>query len=180
MSQASHELRVPCLPDCSRRGFLQRTTTASLAVVLGSSIVDAGESSREDVPCGVDLESLREDISEGPEVLVARAVAAGWRVVGDETVLNRPETWQRDLAVALERHRVELAAIEAVVDLGRVTFASSSPVVRRGVVRRLEIVIGRARRLHIFMCEIPRQELSVPGLNFSGRLWSGFGRRVIL
>jgi len=172
VSQTSHELRVPGLPDCSRRGFLQRTTTASLTVVLGSSIVDAGVSSREDVPAGVDLESLRKDIAEGPEVLVARAVAAGWRVVRDETVLNRPETWQRDLAVALERHRVELAAIEAVVDLGRVTFASSSPVVRRGVMSRLEIAIGRARRLRC------RHLLVVPGLLPAGEPPGVVGRRV--
>ena len=130
MSQSRHQLSAAGLPCCSRRSFLQWSTVAGLPVVLGNTEALAGDSSREDVPAGIDLESLRQDIGDGPEVLVSRAVAAGWRVVCDETVLKRPEAWQRDLAVALERNRVELSAIEAVVDFGRVTFASSSPVVR--------------------------------------------------
>ena len=160
------------MPCCSRRSFLQWSTVAGLPVVLGNAGALAGGSSREDVPVGIDLESLRQDIGDGPEVLVSRAVAAGWRVVCDETVLKRPEAWQRDLAVALDRHRVELSAIEAVVDFGRVTFASSSPVVRRGVMRRLERAIGRARRLRC------RHLLVVPGLMPSGEPPGAVGRRV--
>ena len=90
-----------------------------------------------------------------------------------QTVLKRPEAWQRDLAVALERNRVELSAIEAVVDFGRVTFASSSPVVRRGVMRRLEGAMGRARRLRC------RHLLVVPGLMPSGEPPGAVGRRVV-
>ena len=172
MSQSRHELSAAGLPCCSRRSFLQWSTVAGLPVVLGNAEAVAGGSSREDVPAGIDLESLRQDIGDGPEVLVSRAVAAGWRVVCDETVLKRPEVWQRDLAVALDRHRVELSAIEAVVDFGRVTFASSSPVVRRGVMRRLERAIGRARRLRC------RHLLVVPGLMPSGEPSGAVGRRV--
>ena len=146
MSQSRHQLSAAGLPCCSRRSFLQWSTVAGLPVVLGNAGAVAGDVSRQDVPAGIDLESLRQDIGDGPEVLVPRAVAAGWRVVCDETVLKRPEAWQRDLAVALERNRVELSAIEAVVDFGRVTFASSSPVVRRGVMSRMEMAIRRARR----------------------------------
>ena len=172
MSQSRHGLSAAGLPCCSRRSFLQWSTVAGLPVVLGNAGALAGGSSREDVPVGIDLESLRQDIGDGPEVLVSRAVAAGWRVVCDETVLKRPEAWQRDLAVALERNRVELSAIEAVVDFGRVTFASSSPVVRRGVMRRLERAIGRARRLRC------RHLLVVPGLMPSGEPPGAVGRRV--
>ena len=172
MSQSRHGLSAAGLPCCSRRSFLQWSTVAGLPVVLGNAGALAGGSSREDVPVGIDLESLRQDIGDGPEVLVSRAVAAGWRVVCDETVLKRPEAWQRDLAVALDRHRVELSAIEAVVDFGRVTFASSSPVVRRGVMRRLERAIGRARRLRC------RHLLVVPGLMPSGEPPGAVGRRV--
>ena len=172
MSQSRHGLSAAGLPCCSRRSFLQWSTVAGLPVVLGNAGALAGGSSREDVPVGIDLESLRQDIGDGPEVLVSRAVAAGWRVVCDETVLKRPEAWQRDLAVALDRHRVELSAIEAVVDFGRVTFASSSPVVRRGVMRRLERAIGRARRLRC------RHLLVVPGLMPSGEPPGAAGRRV--
>ena len=172
MSQSRHGLSAAGLPCCSRRSFLQWSTVAGLPVVLGNAAAVAGDSSREDVPAGIDLESLRQDIGDGPEVLVSRAVAAGWRVVCDETVLKRPEAWQRDLAVALERNRVELSAIEAVVDFGRVTFASSSPVVRRGVMRRLEGAMGRARRLRC------RHLLVVPGLMPSGEPPGAAGRRV--
>ena len=172
MSQSRHGLSAAGLPCCSRRSFLQWATVAGLPVVLGNAAAVAGDSSREDVPAGIDLESLRQDIGDGPEVLVSRAVAAGWRVVCDETVLKRPEAWQRDLAVALERNRVELSAIEAVVDFGRVTFASSSPVVRRGVMRRLEGAMGRARRLRC------RHLLVVPGLMPSGEPPGAVGRRV--
>ena len=172
MSQSRHGLSAAGLPCCSRRSFLQWSTVAGLPVVLGNAGALAGGSSREDVPVGIDLESLRQDIGDGPEVLVSRAVAAGWRVVCDETVLKRPEAWQRDLAVALDRHRVELSAIEAVVDFGRVTFASSSPVVRRGVMRRLERAIGRARRLRC------RHLLVVPGLMPSGEPSGAVRRRV--
>ena len=160
------------MPCCSRRSFLQWSTVAGLPVVLGNAGAVAGDVSRQDVPAGIDLESLRQDIGDGPEVLVSRAVAAGWRVVCDETVLKRPEAWQRDLAVALERNRGELSAIEAVVDFGRVTFASSSPVVRRGVMRRLEGAMGRARRLRC------RHLLVVPGLMPSGEPPGAVGRRV--
>lgn len=160
------------MPCCSRRSFLQWSTVAGLPVVLGNAGAVAGDVSRQDVPAGIDLESLRQDIGDGPEVLVSRAVAAGWRVVCDETVLKRPEAWQRDLAVALERNRVELSAIEAVVDFGRVTFASSSPVIRRGVMRRLERAMGRARRLRC------RHLLVVPGLMPSGEPQGAVGRRV--
>ena len=172
MSQSRHQLSAAGLPCCSRRSFLQWTTVAGLPVVLGNAGAVAGDVSRQDVPAGIDLESLRQDIGDGPEVLVSRAVAAGWRVVCDETVLKRPEAWQRDLAVALERNRVELSAIEAVVDFGRVTFASSSPVVRRGVMRRLEGAMGRARRLRC------RHLLVVPGLMPSGEPPGAVGRRV--
>ena len=172
MSQSRHQLSAAGLPCCSRRSFLQWSTVAGLPVVLGNAGAVAGDVSRQDVPAGIDLESLRQDIGDGPEVLVSRAVAAGWRVVCDETVLKRPEAWQRDLAVALERNRVELSAIEAVVDFGRVTFASSSPVVRRGVMRRLERAIGRARRLRC------RHLLVVPGLMPSGEPQGAVGRRV--
>ncbi|GIS59195.1 MAG: hypothetical protein CM1200mP2_14200 [Planctomycetaceae bacterium] len=172
MSQSRHQLSAAGLPCCSRRSFLQWSTVAGLPVVLGNAGAVAGDVSRQDVPAGIDLESLRQDIGDGPEVLVSRAVAAGWRVVCDETVLKRPEAWQRDLAVALERNRVELSAIEAVVDFGRVTFASSSPVVRRGVMRRLEGAMGRARRLRC------RHLLVVPGLMPSGEPPGAVGRRV--
>ena len=172
MSQSRHQLSAAGLPCCSRRSFLQWSTVAGLPVVLGNAGAVAGDVSRQDVPAGIDLESLRQDIGDGPEVLVSRAVAAGWRVVCDETVLKRPEAWQRDLAVALERNRVELSAIEAVVDFGRVTFASSSPVVRRGVMRRLEGAMGRARRLRC------RHLLVVPGLMPSGEPQGAVGRRV--
>ena len=172
MSQSRHQLSAAGLPCCSRRSFLQWSTVAGLPVVLGNAGAVAGDVSRQDVPSGIDLESLRQDIGDGPEVLVSRAVAAGWRVVCDETVLKRPEAWQRDLAVALERNRVELSAIEAVVDFGRVTFASSSPVVRRGVMRRLEGAMGRARRLRC------RHLLVVPGLMPSGEPPGAVGRRV--
>ena len=172
MSQSRHQLSAAGLPCCSRRSFLQWSTVAGLPVVLGNAGAVAGDVSRQDVPSGIDLESLRQDIGDGPEVLVSRAVAAGWRVVCDETVLKRPEAWQRDLAVALERNRVELSAVEAVVDFGRVTFASSSPVVRRGVMRRLERAIGRARRLRC------RHLLVVPGLMPSGEPSGAVGRRV--
>lgn len=172
MSQSRHQLSAAGLPCCSRRSFLQWSTVAGLPVVLGNAGAVAGDVSRQDVPAGIDLESLRQDIGDGPEVLVSRAVAAGWRVVCDETVLKRPEAWQRDLAVALERNRVELSAIEAVVDFGRVTFASSSPVVRRGVMRRLEGAMGRARRLRC------RHLLVVPGLMPSGEPPGAAGRRV--
>ena len=172
MSQSRHQLSAAGLPCCSRRSFLQWSTVAGLPVVLGNAGAVAGDVSRRDVPAGIDLESLRQDIGDGPEVLVSRAVAAGWRVVCDETVLKRPEAWQRDLAVALERNRVELSAIEAVVDFGRVTFASSSPVVRRGVMRRLEGAMGRARRLRC------RHLLVVPGLMPSGEPSGAVGRRV--
>ena len=172
MSQSRHQLSAAGLPCCSRRSFLQWSTVAGLPVVLGNAGAVAGDVSRQDVPSGIDLESLRQDIGDGPEVLVSRAVAAGWRVVCDETVLKRPEAWQRDLAVALERNRVELSAVEAVVDFGRVTFASSSPVVRRGVMRRLEGAMGRARRLRC------RHLLVVPGLMPSGEPPGAVGRRV--
>ena len=172
MSQSRHQLSAAGLPCCSRRSFLQWSTVAGLPVVLGNAGAVAGDVSRQDVPAGIDLESLRQDIGDGPEVLVSRAVAAGWRVVCDETVLKRPEAWQRDLAVALERNRVELSAIEAVVDFGRVTFASSSPVIRRGVMRRLERAMGRARRLRC------RHLLVVPGLMPSGEPQGAVGRRV--
>ena len=172
MSQSHHSLPGAGLPSCSRRSFLQWTTVAGLPVVLGSARAAAGDSSREGVPAGIDLESLRQDSGDGPEVLVSRAVAAGWRMVCDETVLKRSEAWQRDLAVALERHRVELAAIEAAVDFGRVTFASSSPVVRRGVMSRMEMAIRRARRLRC------RHLLVVPGLLPSGEPSGVVGRRV--
>ncbi|HAA61848.1 MAG TPA: hypothetical protein DCE39_13055 [Planctomycetaceae bacterium] len=172
MSQSRHGLSAAGLPCCSRRSFLQWSTVAGLPVVLGNAGAVAGDVSRQDVPAGIDLESLRQDIGDGPEVLVSRAVAAGWRVVCDETVLKRPEAWQRDLAVALERNRVELSAIEAVVDFGRVTFASSSPVIRRGVMRRLERAMGRARRLRC------RHLLVVPGLMPSGEPQGAVGRRV--
>lgn len=158
--------------DCGRRSFLIWTTAAGLPALLGNPVVAAGELSRDDVPAGVDLESLREDIEDGPEVLVARAVAAGWQVVCDETVLKRPEAWQRELASALARHRVELAAIEAVVDLGRVTFASKSPIVRRGVIGRLDSAVRRARRLRC------RHLLVVPGLWPAGEPASVVGPRV--
>jgi sugar phosphate isomerase/epimerase len=104
------------------------------------------------------LDSLRREIEDGPGVLVARAVALGWSVVRDETVLKRSVAWQHELAVAVARHRVELAAIEAVVDLGRVTFASASEIVRRGVIVRLDAAIRQARRLRC------RHLLVVPGL----------------
>tara|TARA_Y100000588_G_scaffold19072_1_gene19550 strand:- start:8089 stop:8730 length:642 start_codon:yes stop_codon:yes gene_type:complete len=172
VSQSRHGLSAAGLPCCSRRSFLQWSTVAGLPVVLGNAGAVAGDVSRQDVPAGIDLESLRQDIGDGPEVLVSRAVAAGWRVVCDETVLKRPEAWQRDLAVALERNRVELSAIEAVVDFGRVTFASSSPVIRRGVMRRLERAMGRARRLRC------RHLLVVPGLMPSGEPQGAVGRRV--
>lgn len=158
--------------NCSRRGFLLWTTAAGLPVVLGNSIVDAAELSRDDVPAGVDLERLRENIEDGPEVLVARAAAAGWRVACDETVLKRTEAWQRELALALARHRVELASIEAVVDLGRVTFASKSPIVRRSVISRLDAAIRRARRLRC------RHLLVVPGLWPAGEPAGVVGPRV--
>jgi len=165
-------LPVLALPDCTRRSFLRWSAATSVPVVLGIPVAAAGELSRDDVPVGVDLETLREDIDDGPGILVARAVAAGWRVVGDETVLKRPEAWQQELVLALARHRVELAAIEAVVDLGRVTFASRSPIVRRCVVSRLDAAIRQARRLRC------RHLLVVPGLLPVGEPVSGVGPRV--
>jgi sugar phosphate isomerase/epimerase len=87
-------------------------------------------------------------------------------------VLKRPEAWQQELVLALARHRVELAAIEAVVDLGRVTFASRSSIVRRSVVNRLDAAIRQARRLRC------RHLLVVPGLLPVGEPVSGIGPRV--
>ncbi len=146
----------------SRRSFLKWTSAAGVPVALGSAISGqawgAASRRRSGVPDGVELESLRREIEDGPGVLVARAVALGWSVVRDETVLKRSAAWQHELAVAVARHRVELAAIEAVVDLGRVTFASASPIVRRGVIVRLDAAIRQARRLRC------RHLLVVPGL----------------
>ena len=172
MNETRTGLPVLALPDCTRRSFLQWSAATGVPVALGIPVAAAGELSRDDVPVGVDLETLREDIEDGPGILVARAVAAGWRVVGDETVLKRPEAWQQELVLALSRHRVELAAIEAVVDLGRVTFASRSPIVRRGVVSRLDAAIRQARRLRC------RHLLVVPGLLPVGEPVSGIGPRV--
>ena len=64
-------------PDCTRRSFLQWSAATGVPVVLGIPVAAAGELSRDDVPVGVDLETLRENIEDGPEILVARAVAAG-------------------------------------------------------------------------------------------------------
>ena len=167
--------------DLNRRSFLKWTTAAALPVVAGNSIADAdcGDSlersrrgGRSAIPAGVDLESLRQEIEDGPATLVARAVESGWRVVCDETVLKRPEAWQQKLAAALVRHRVELAAIEAVVDLGRVTFASDSPIVRRGEIGRLDRAIRQARRLRC------RHLLVVPGLCPAGELTGVVQARV--
>ena len=125
---------------------------------MSEQVLGAASRRRSGVPDGVELESLRREIEDGPGVLVARAVALGWSVVRDETVLKRSVAWQHELAVAVARHRVELAAIEAVVDLGRVTFASASEIVRRGVIGRLDAAIRQARRLRC------RHLLVVPGL----------------
>jgi len=158
---------VNVVNDLNRRSFLKWTTAVGLPIVAGNSLADAdgGDGSqrsrhrgRSVIPVGVDLESLRQQIEDTPTTLVARAVESGWRVVCDETVLKRPEDWQQELAAALARHRIELAAIEAVVDLGRVTFASDSPIVRRTVIGRLDRAIRQARRLRC------RHLLVVPGL----------------
>ena len=167
--------------DVSRRSFLKWTSACALPVVAGTSMADAGvERSRDDagrdggsaIPVGVDLESLRQEIEDTPATLVARAVAAGWRVVRDETVLKRTRSWQQQLAAALACHRVELSAIEAVVDLGRVTFASTSPIVRRGVIVRLDRAIRQARRLRC------RHLLVVPGLWPAGECSEGVRARA--
>jgi len=165
------------LNDFSRRSFLKWTSVFALPVVARTSMADAGvERSRRDggsaIPVGVDLESLRQEIEDTPATLVARAVEAGWRVVRDETVLKRPQAWQQQLAAALASHRVELAAIEAVVDLGRVTFASTSPIVRRGVIVRLDRAIRQGRRLRC------RHLLVVPGLWPAGERSEGVRARV--
>ena len=165
------------LSDFSRRSFLKWTTACALPVVAGTAMADAGvERSRRDggsaIPVGVDLESLRQEIEDTPATLVARAVEAGWRVVRDETVLKRAQLWQQQLAAALAFHRVELAAIEAVVDLGRVTFASSSPIVRRGVIVRLDRAIRQAGRLRC------RHLLVVPGLWPAGERTEGVRARA--
>ncbi len=142
-------------PGWTRRGFLQVTA----GVAAGSGTVGlASPGSVAAVPQGIDLESLRETIEDRPQTLVARAVSRGWTVVRDDTVLRRGESWQRELAAALQRDRVELAAIEAVVDFGRVTFGSDREIVRRGVLGRLDSAIRQARMLRC------RHLLIVPGL----------------
>lgn len=135
-----------------RRGFLQAGLVTSVSIGLG---LETHRVVRP--PVGIDLEELRQDIDERPADLVGRAVEQGWRVVCDETVLSRPVQWQEELAGALGQYRVELASVEAVVDLGRVTFASESLPVRRGVLRRLDAAIGSARALRC------RHLLVVPG-----------------
>ena len=160
----------------SRRSFLKWTSAAGVPLALGSlmseQVLGAASRRRSGVPDGVELDSLRREIEDGPGVLVARAVALGWSVVRDETVLKRSAAWQHELAVAVARHRVELAAIEAVVDLGRVTFASASPIVRRGVIVRLDAAIRQARRLRC------RHLLVVPGLMPEGVAGGEVWRRV--
>ena len=146
---------APRAPGCTRRGFLQ--TTAGVAAGWGTVCLASRESAAS-VPAGIELESLRETIEDRPGTLVARAVSRGWKVVRDDTVMSRPESWQRELAEALARHRLELAAIEAVVDFGRVTFASDRDVVRCEVLGRLASAVGRARELRC------RHLLVVPGL----------------
>jgi len=173
---------VNVVNDLNRRSFLKWTTAVGLPIVAGNSLADAdgGDDSqrsrhrgRSVIPVGVDLESLRQQIEDTPTTLVARAVESGWRVVCDETVLKRPEDWQQELAAALARHRIELAAIEAVVDLGRVTFASDSPIVRHGVIGRLDRAIRQARRLRC------RHLLVVPGLRPAGELNGVVQARVV-
>ncbi len=146
---------VARVPGCTRRGFLQ--ATAGVAAGWGTLCL-ASQESVAGVPEGIELESLRETIEDRPRTLVARAVSRGWTVVRDDTVTSRPESWQRELAEALARHRLELAAIEAVVDFGRVTFASDRDVVRREVLGRLATAVRRARKLRC------RHLLVVPGL----------------
>jgi len=174
---------VNVLNDLNRRSFLKWTTAVGLPIVAGNSIADADcgdgfersrHRGRSVIPVGVDLESLRQEIEDTPATLVDRAVESGWRVVCDETVLKRPEAWQQELARALARHRIELAAIEAVVDLGRVTFASDSPIARRGVIGRLDRAIRQARRLRC------RHLLVVPGLRPAGELTGVVQARVVM
>ena len=160
----------------SRRSFLKWTSAAGVPLSLGSlmseQVLGAASRRRSGVPEGVELESLRREIEDGPGVLVARAVALGWSVVRDETVLKRSVVWQHELVIAVARHRVELASIEAVVDLGRVTFASASPIVRRGVIVRLDAAIRQARRMRC------RHLLVVPGLMPEGVSAGEVWRRV--
>lgn len=138
-----------------RRGFLQAGLVAGVAV--GWQPDRAAHVAAGRPPAGIDLEELRQDTDERPADLVGYAVESGWQVVGDETILSRPVQWQQELAEALRQHRVELAAVEAVVDLGRITFASQLPAVRRGVLRRLDAAIDSARALRC------RHLLIVPG-----------------
>jgi len=128
---------VIVLPTIDRRTFLATGSLAGLSV-LGLVVRSSP---------AVDLESLREEVGDRPGVLVDRARARGFRVVRDETVLSRPAEWQDELGRALAARAMRLAAIEAVVDFGSVTFAGDPLIAGIDVLARLDRAIGSAGRL---------------------------------
>ena len=170
MSQSTHGemTQVSGMLACDRRSFL------AVAAAAGCSLSWAGDNgiARRAAPVGISLESLRQSVDDAPGDLVARAVTRGWQLVEDETVLNRPRDWQLRLQHSLAKYSVRLSSIEAVVDWGRVTFASNSAAVRRGVLSRLGHAIRAARLLRC------RHLVVVPGLRPVGAALQEINERV--